>query len=83
MTAAGAVPGEISSSRFLSELPREEAREDPTEGLDPLDEWDDAADLEEDEEDVRERFPPDGISIAPSCSLLVVAVSSYDELFCC
>ena len=80
VTAEGIVSGAHSSSKLHFELPLEEPREEPTECLDALDELDEAADLEEDEDEVRDRFPEEGISPLASISLLVVAVSSYDEL---
>ena len=47
--------GAHSSSRLLLELPCEDA----TECLDDFEELDDATDLAEDEDDVRDRFPVD------------------------
>ena len=45
--------------------------------MDALEELD-ATDFADDEDEVRERFP-----VSPRASLLVVAVSSYEELWVC
>merc|ERR1712080_655492 len=80
VTAEGTVSWTHSSSRLLFELPLDGPREEHTECSDALEELDEATDLEEDEDGVRERFPVEGMSPLASISLLVVAVSSYDEL---